>query len=90
MIEVVYFTGKDCGVCQVVKPKLQQAIEENYADVPFNVIDIQKEPEIAAQNMVFTLPVVIVKEDGQEAYRFARSFGINEVLEKINRLISFQ
>ena len=90
MIEVVYFTGKDCGVCQVVKPKLQQAIEESYSDVPFNVIDIQKEPHIAAQNMVFTLPVVIVKQDGKEAYRFARSFGMHEVLEKISRLISFQ
>jgi hypothetical protein len=36
--------------------------------------------------MVFTLPVVIIKVDGREMYRFARSFSVYEVLEKLKRL----
>jgi hypothetical protein len=36
--------------------------------------------------MVFTLPVVIIKVDGREMARFARSFAVYEVLDKLKRL----
>ncbi|WP_417602545.1 thioredoxin family protein [Owenweeksia hongkongensis] len=86
MIELLYFTGKRCGVCQVLKPKLLEAVRENFPEVKIRVVDVEVEPELAGQSMVFTLPVVILKLDDKEMFRFARSFSVHQVLEKVKQL----
>lgn len=86
MTELVYFTGKTCSVCQVLKPKLLEAVHENFQEVHIRVVDVEEEPELAGQAMVFTLPVVILKQDDRELFRFARSFAVYQVLEKLEQL----
>ncbi|WP_437397377.1 thioredoxin domain-containing protein [Flagellimonas lutimaris] len=85
-IDLIYFTGKTCGVCKVLKPKLLEAVQENFPKVNIRVVDVEEEVEFTGQSMVFTLPVVIIKANDKEMYRFARSFSVYEVLEKIKRL----
>lgn len=85
-IELLYFTGKTCNVCKVLKPKLLAAVEEEFPDVYIRVVDVEEEIEFTGQSMVFTLPVVIIKEDDREMYRFARSFSVYEILGKLKRL----
>lgn len=85
-IELLYFTGKTCNVCKVLKPKLLAAVEEEFPDVHIRVVDVEEEIEFTGQSMVFTLPVVIIKEDDREMYRFARSFSVYEILDKLKRL----
>lgn len=87
MVELDFFSGKDCGVCQVLKPKLLEHVNEHFPNVVFNSIWIEDDMEYAAQHAVFTLPVVIIKWEGVEQYRFVRSFGVNEVLQKLQRLV---
>ncbi|MDF2157081.1 thioredoxin family protein [Algoriphagus sp. CAU 1675] len=87
MIELLFFSGKTCGVCQVLKPKLLPAVQEEFPEVNVRVIDVEEEAELAGQSMVFTLPVVIIKFDGQEMHRFARSFSVYEVLNYLDRLV---
>ncbi|WP_318343966.1 thioredoxin family protein [Flagellimonas baculiformis] len=85
-IELLYFTGKTCGVCKVLKPKLLEAVGENFPKVNIRVVDVEEEMEFRGQCMVFTLPVVIIKVDDKEIYRFARSFSVYEVVQKLERL----
>lgn len=85
-IELLYFTGKTCGVCKVLKPKLLAAVEEEFPHVAIRVVDVEEEIEFTGQSMVFTLPVVIIKADDKEMYRFARSFSVYEILDKLKRL----
>lgn len=85
MIELLYFTGKDCGVCQVLKPKLLNAVERNFPDVKVCVVDVADNPTKAGQHMVFTLPVVILKLNDVEVERFARSFSVHQVLSRLER-----
>ncbi|MBO0331366.1 thioredoxin domain-containing protein [[Muricauda] lutisoli] len=85
-IDLIYFTGKTCGVCKVLKPKLLEAVKENFPNVNIRVVDVEEEVEFTGQSMVFTLPVVIIKADDKEMYRFARSFSVYEVLQKLKRL----
>lgn len=84
-IELIYFTGKTCGVCRVLKPKLLEAVQENFPKVNIRVVDVEEEVEFTGQSMVFTLPVVIIKVKHKEMYRFARSFSVYEVLDKLKR-----
>lgn len=86
MIELLYFSGAHCSVCTALKPKLLPQIANLYPMVEVNIIDVVKEQEFAAQHLVFTLPVVLILVDGKEQYRFARSFSVQEVLDKLERL----
>ncbi len=86
MIELLYFSGEHCSVCKVLKPKLLSSVTEQFPDIPFKIIDVEQQQELAAQHLVFTLPVVLIMVDGKEQYRFIRSFSVGEVLEKLNRL----
>lgn len=86
MIDLLYFNGKTCGVCQVLKPKLLEAVRESFPEVNIRVVDVEEEPELSGQAMVFTLPVVILKLDDKEMFRFARSFSVYQVLEKLNQI----
>lgn len=86
MTELIFFSSKTCGVCKVLKPKLLEAVQANFPKVGIRLVDVEEEEEFTGQSMVFTLPVVIIKVDGREMYRFARSFSVYEVLEKLKRL----
>jgi thioredoxin 1 len=86
MTELIFFTSNTCGVCKVLKPKLLEAVQANFPKVGIRLVDVEEEEEFTGQSMVFTLPVVIIKVDGREMYRFARSFSVYEVLEKLKRL----
>ena len=61
-------------------------MRENFPNVDIRVVDVEEEVEFTGQSMVFTLPVVIIKMDNKEMYRFARSFSVYEVLDKLKRL----
>ncbi|WP_421808004.1 thioredoxin family protein [Flagellimonas sp.] len=86
MTELIFFSSKTCGVCKVLKPKLLDAVQANFPKVGIRLVDVEEEEEFTGQSMVFTLPVVIIKVDGRERYRFARSFSVYEILEKLKRL----
>ena len=88
MINILYFSGTYCSVCKALKPKLKEAIFKSYPDLKFEVIDVSTNPDIAAQYLVFTVPVVLILIEGKEQYRFARSFSVSEVMEKLDRINS--
>ena len=88
MINILYFSGAHCSVCQALKPKLIESISKSYPDIKIEVIDVNTFPDIAAQHLVFTVPVVLILVEDKEQYRFARSFSVTEVMDKLDRLNS--
>jgi thioredoxin-like negative regulator of GroEL len=87
-IEALYFTSPNCCVCDVLEPKLKQLIHDNYRDIIWQYIDSSKRPSFAASHSVFVSPVLILKIDGKEQFRFVRNFSLFQVEEKLNRLYS--
>lgn len=86
MLELIYFSGKSCSVCQALKPKLLTAVRKHFPAVSWQVVEVGEEPARAGQAMVFTVPVVILKREGQEIFRWARSFSVQQVLHKLQQL----
>lgn len=82
---VVLFGGQQCGVCQVIKPKLAQMLAETYPDMQCVYIDCQQTPELCAQKSVFSLPVVQVYFDGQRFIEKARSFSLPGLMAEMER-----
>lgn len=79
------FGGKQCNVCQVLRPQLQNMLESYYPDVTSAYIDCEVSPDICAQHSVFSLPVVQFYIEGMKVTEFARSFSVEQLKQSMHR-----
>jgi thiol-disulfide isomerase/thioredoxin len=81
----VYFSGPDCSVCTALKPKLFELLQQRFPKLVLGEVDCALSPELAAQQLVFTIPSLIVYFDGREAIRKVRSFSLGELACELER-----
>lgn len=82
---LAYFSTESCSVCHVLKPKVQQMIARDFPQIIVIYIPLDQQPEIAAQNRIFTAPTVLVFFEGKETIRKSRTFGIDQLNAEIQR-----
>lgn len=87
-IELLFFTGNDCGVCNALKPKLEKYIKDAFPQILFKEINIQENPGESGKFLVFTIPALILLINGREYTRFVRTFSIKEVQEKLQDVVT--
>ena len=81
----ILFGGKQCNVCQVLRPQLEHMLEIHYPDMTAAYIDCEISPDICAQHSVFSLPVVQVYIEGMKISEAARSFSVEQLSQSIQR-----
>ncbi|MCW8917844.1 MAG: thioredoxin family protein [Gammaproteobacteria bacterium] len=81
----IYFAGANCGVCQVLEPKLRALLRESFPRLAFARIATEQAVELAAQQGVFAVPTLLLFFDGRETLRYTRNFSIGEVGRDIAR-----
>lgn len=67
---IEYYSADQCNVCHAVWPRIK-SLGEIYS-IDIQKIDIVIEQERAAQNQVFTIPTVLVKDNDRELLRESR------------------
>lgn len=82
---MVYFSAPACGVCHVLRPKLEERFAENFPDIKLVHIDSSEHPDISAYFSVFTAPTVLVFLQGKEFARESRNLSVDHFIEKIRR-----
>ncbi len=82
---LAYFSHEKCNVCKTLKPKLAEYFSNYFPKIKRVYIDIEKLPELAAQQLIFTVPVILIFFEGKETYRKARSIGVQELAELVER-----
>lgn len=82
---IVYLSGESCNICKVLRPSVESLVRENFPEMVFLYVDVNKFPEIAAQQSVFTIPTVICFFEGKEFFKKSRAFGIAELAGEIER-----
>ncbi|HOI48012.1 MAG TPA: thioredoxin family protein [Prolixibacteraceae bacterium] len=82
---LAYFSTVECGVCKVLKPKVEEMIFREFPEIKLVYVEINQSPEIAAQNRIFTVPVVLVYFEGREFFRKSRNFGVDELRNELIR-----
>lgn len=82
---LVYFSTADCGVCKVLKPKIDLMIVEEFPQIKMIYVGIDDVPEASGQYRIFTAPVVLVFYQGKETIRKLRSFSLEELHKEIHR-----
>ncbi|WP_345993420.1 thioredoxin family protein [Sulfurimonas sp. HSL-1716] len=82
---MLYFSAPTCNVCHALKPKLLEAVSENFETFEIVSIDISTDADIAAHYSVFAIPTVLVFLDGREFLRKSRHMSVGEVINEIKR-----
>lgn len=82
---ILYFSGRDCGVCQVLWPRVEALLAEEFPELPLYRIELDEAREFAAQSGVFTIPTLICYFDGRETGRLVRSFSLQQLRELVER-----
>lgn len=80
-----YFSHEKCDVCKVLKPKVEELINEEFKKIQLFYVDVYKKPEVAAQNGIFISPTILFFGEGNENLRISRNIGIDELKMKISR-----
>lgn len=82
---MLYFSAPTCNVCHALKPKLVEAITDQFPTFVIESIDISQTPEIASHFSVFAIPTVLIFFQGREFLRKSRHMSVGEVIEDIRR-----
>ena len=84
-LKVLYFKNDKCGVCVAFLPKMKRIADD--FKLSLEIVDVIEKPDIAGQNMVFTVPTIVFQDnEGNELKRFARNFSEFEIREYIERM----
>lgn len=81
----VYFSGPDCAVCQVLKPRVLDLLASEFPRIAVALVDCAAAPELAAQQSVFAVPTLLVCFEGQELLRLTRNFSPAQLAEALQR-----
>ena len=85
MATLVYFSSPTCGVCQVLQPKIMQAVQEQYPEIKKCNVDISITPEISSEYQVLSAPTVILFLEGKEFIRKYRTISVDQLIGEIKR-----
>ena len=84
IITVIYFTGTECGACEVIKKRIEEILKE-YSNVNCYEINGEENVDIAARYGVFSLPIVLLFVEGKETIRVGRNIDFLEFERSIER-----
>lgn len=82
---LVYCSTNDCGVCTVLKPKIEELLIQEFPQLKPIFLSLNQYPEIAGQYRIFAAPTILVFFNGQEFTRKSRAFGIDELKKELSR-----
>lgn len=85
---MVLFGGAHCGVCQVLRPRLEREMARHFPQVVLAYADCGQTPQLCAQQGVFSLPVLRFYLDGKLALERGRHVSVQEWLGQIERLLA--
>ncbi len=80
----VVFTSQRCPVCTRIEPVLTAA-EKEHKNVKFCKVDTDREPELAREYSVRSVPMSVAFENGQEKARAVGLLGKREIYEMISK-----
>lgn len=82
---LIYFSGENCSVCKVLKPKIEEQIEKNFPRFTLYEVKTDLHKQLTSHFTVFSIPTILVYLDGKEFFRKGRNLSIPMFLEELRR-----
>ncbi len=86
-LAMLYFKGDQCTVCRQLEPEIKAFADKN--ELPLMLIDMPSNTELAASEMVLSVPVVKVYFDGREIFKegaYLRLAELQRLIDKVRTL----
>ncbi len=84
-LSIVLLSTKLCQVCVAISPKLEMMLKK-YPHVKLGKVQIDEEPEIRGQLLVFSVPTVILFQNKKEVFRQSRFIELTQIEKYIHLL----
>lgn len=85
-ISLFLFKTKNCGVCAAIAPKVE-ALMRGYPAVSASIVWADAQPMISGQQLVFSVPAVLLFKDGREIHRQSRFIDFEELKRQIDQAL---
>lgn len=82
---LIYFSGENCSVCKVLKPKIEQEVIKNFPKFKLYEVKTDIYKELTSQFTVFSIPTVLIFFDRKEFKRYGRNMSIPLFIEELER-----
>ena len=82
---LIYFSGENCSVCKILKPKINEVIPQNFPKIKIYEIKADLYKEIASNFSVFSIPTILVFFDSKEFFRKGRNLSISQFVNELKR-----
>ena len=86
---LIYFSGENCSVCKVLKPKIEEEVKNNFPKMKMLEVKTDLSLELTAQFMVFSIPATIIYFDAKEFKRYGRNMSVPLFIEELKRPYDF-
>ncbi|OCL83006.1 MULTISPECIES: thioredoxin family protein [Arcobacteraceae] len=81
---LLYFGAENCSVCEVLRPKIEDSLKENFPKI--KSLFIENLIDINVEFGVFSNPTIILMIDKKEFKRYGRNISLNIFNSEIKRL----
>jgi len=85
-VVLVDFFAAWCGPCKMTGPIIEQLAEEK-KDVKFIKVDVDKNPELASQYQVFSIPTFLIFKNGKLVSQFVGAHSKEGFEQEIDKII---
>ena len=82
---LVYFSGENCSVCKVLKPKIEEEIKKAFPKFEHFEVKTDFDKELTAHFMIFSIPATLIFFDKKEFKRYGRNMSVPLFIEEIKR-----
>ncbi len=81
---LIYFGSESCGVCSVIKLKVEEILKD-YQRIKSVQVDVEKSVKVSVAYNIFTIPAILVFIEGKEIIREARHISMQGINTTISR-----
>ena len=82
---LVYFSGENCSVCKVLKPKIEKKKKKAFPKFELFEVKTDFDKELTAHFMIFSIPATLIFFDKKEFKRYGRNMSVPLFIEEIKR-----
>ena len=85
-VHILYFSSENCNVCHSVFPKLVDMTSDY--DIEIGRIDVNRNVKLAGQHLIFSIPTILVFNEGTEVARESRFVDFEKLSRTLSILLS--
>ena len=82
---LVYFSGENCSVCKVLKPKIEKEVSKQFPKFKLFEVKTDLNKEITSHFTVFSIPTTLIFFDSKEFKRVGRNMSVALFIEELKR-----